>query len=102
MRRLMSRTRIFALVARIPRGRVVTYGDLARAVGRPRAARAVGAIVRCNPHLVRVPCHRVVKSNGSVGGYARGTHAKKTLLNGEGIVVRKGKIEDFKRVRVKL
>ena len=64
----------------IPRGSVTTYGRLARQVGLPRASRAVGRALACNPFPIIIPCHRVVTSNGEVGGYRGGPDLKKTLL----------------------
>ncbi|MEJ4113183.1 methylated-DNA--[protein]-cysteine S-methyltransferase [Corynebacterium kroppenstedtii] len=73
---------------RIPPGAVITYGDLAAAAGRPRAARAVGTVCRTNPIQLFIPCHRVIASGGSLGGYmgdARGLSLKQQLLDNEGI-----------------
>ena len=64
----------------IPRGSVTTYGRLARHVGLPRASRAVGRALACNPFPIIIPCHRVVTSNGKVGGYRGGSDLKKALL----------------------
>jgi methylated-DNA-protein-cysteine methyltransferase-like protein len=58
--------RVYALVARVPRGRVVTYGQVARLLGAPRAARMVGWAMHGNPHGSRVPCHRVIQQGGSL------------------------------------
>ncbi|HXV26406.1 MAG TPA: MGMT family protein [Candidatus Paceibacterota bacterium] len=77
--------RVYAVVSRIPRGRTLTYAQVAAKAGRPRAARAVGNLMNCNPFpITKVPCHRVVRSDGSVGGYAWGAAKKKTLLRREG------------------
>lgn len=65
----------------------MTYGEVARAAGSPRAARAVGSALRKNPDLARVPCHRVVRFDGGVGGYAGGVRAKIKLLRSEGVEV---------------
>lgn len=70
----------------IPRGQVRTYGELARAVGRPGAARAVGGACASNPLPLVVPCHRVVGARG-LGGFGLGLDAKRTLLALEGIDV---------------
>ena len=68
--------------ARIPRGQTVTYAQLARRIGKPRAARAVGNALAINPLAPLIPCHRVVKGDGSLGGYSAkgGKKAKKKLL----------------------
>ena len=76
-------TRVYAVVARIPRGKTMTYKEVARAAGRPNAYRAVGNIMHNNPDTKRVPCHRVVRSDGTPGGYARGTARKIVLLRRE-------------------
>lgn len=77
---------IYEVVRRIPRGTVATYKNIARAVGRPNAARAVGSALNKNRDP-RVPCHRVVRSDGKVGEYNRGTAAKIKLLRREGVPV---------------
>lgn len=68
----------------IPKGEVRTYGQVAAAVGRPRAHRAVGSAVARNPVSLLVPCHRVVPAAGGVGNYGSGPHRKKALLSREG------------------
>ncbi len=65
-------------------GHTATYGDVARLVGRPRAVRAVGTACATNPLPIVVPCHRVVRSDGSLGGYVGGPEAKSALLAMEG------------------
>lgn len=65
-------------------GQTTTYGQLARAVGRPGGARAVGQAVGMNPIAILVPCHRVLASDGSLGGYAAGLERKRALLEIEG------------------
>ncbi len=69
---------------RIPAGETRSYGWLARKVGRPRAARAVGRVMATNPLPVVVPCHRVIGSDGSLHGYGGGLHVKAALLRLEG------------------
>ena len=81
---------------RIPVGRVTTYKSLASAIGYSQAARAVGNALHNNPNAPVVPCHRVVCSDGSVGGYADGSAKKIALLKKEGVQVKKGKIVDFR------
>lgn len=82
----------------IPRGRVTTYKELARYLKNPKAARAVGNACGKNPFSPKTPCHRVIKSDGSLGGYSgrEGLKRKIYLLKKEGIEVDKGKIKDFK------
>jgi len=79
------RTKVWAVLQTIPYGRVRSYGWVARKVGRPRAARAVGAACGANPVPLLVPCHRVVASDGSLGGFSGGLPTKKQLLRLEGI-----------------
>lgn len=70
----------------IPRGRVVTYGGLAAALGAPRAARAVGNAMASNPFALIIPCHRVVRSGGLLGGFGGGgAEMKRRLLEREGV-----------------
>jgi methylated-DNA-[protein]-cysteine S-methyltransferase len=71
-------------LARVPYGETTTYGDLARRVGHPRAARAVGTVMNRNRIPIVLPCHRVVGSNGDLTGYAGGLDVKQTLLELEG------------------
>ncbi len=81
----------------VPAGRVTTYLELAKAVGKPHASRAVGNALHKNPDAPIVPCHRVVKTDGSLGGYARGASKKIELLENEGVLLEKGKVLDFKK-----
>jgi methylated-DNA-[protein]-cysteine S-methyltransferase len=68
----------------VPYGRTETYGELAKKVGRPRAARAVGTVMNRNPIPIVLPCHRIVGANGSLTGYAGGLDVKRRLLQLEG------------------
>lgn len=72
-------------IAKIPYGTRITYKDIAEAIGRPKAVRAVGTAVGSNPISIAVPCHRVLATNGKLGGYAGGLDSKRTLLAVEGI-----------------
>ncbi|MFD9790496.1 methylated-DNA--[protein]-cysteine S-methyltransferase [Streptomyces sp. NPDC059070] len=74
------------LAATVPYGTVVGYGDLARRVGQPGAAQAVGAAMGSNPLPVVVPCHRVVESDGGLGGFGGGLETKRQLLALEGVL----------------
>jgi len=85
--------RVYHILRRVPRGKVTTYAALARVAGRPRAARAIGNAMNRNPYAPTVPCHRVVRSDGMVGGFARGTRAKARLLLREGVAVERGRID---------
>lgn len=79
---------VLRAVRSIPYGTTTTYGDVARAIRRPRAARAVGNALAVNPVCIVVPCHRVVRTDGGGGGYAGGTRAKRMLLDLEGASTR--------------
>jgi len=72
---------VWGALAEIPFGEIRTYGEVAAAVGRPRAARAVGAANARNPIAVIVPCHRVVAAGGGLGGYGGGVSRKRWLLD---------------------
>ncbi|MFF8589854.1 methylated-DNA--[protein]-cysteine S-methyltransferase [Streptomyces sp. NPDC015220] len=74
------------LASGVPYGTVVGYGDLAGRVGQPGAAQAVGAAMGANPLPVVVPCHRVVESDGGIGGFGGGLETKRTLLALEGVL----------------
>lgn len=78
--------RVYDVVRRIPRGKTMTYGQVAAAIGSPRASRAVGNALNKNRDLKNIPCHRVVRSDGSTGGYAFGAKKKIALLKKEGAI----------------
>ena len=78
--------RVWELLREIPYGETVTYGELARRLGNPRAARAVGMACNRNPIAIVVPCHRVVGSTGSLTGYAGGLDTKAFPLKLEGVL----------------
>jgi methylated-DNA-[protein]-cysteine S-methyltransferase len=77
---------VLGAVRRVPRGKVVTYGELAARIGRPKAARAVGRALGSNPIPIVIPCHRVLAADGSLGGYSGrgGVRTKRALLQLEG------------------
>ncbi len=89
--------RVITVVRRIPPGRVATYGDVARLAGRPRAARAVGNIMR-TASIPGLPYHRVVAAGGLLGGYSDPA-IKRALLVAEGLTVGARRIRQFERVR---
>lgn len=91
---------VYRALRTIPRGRVTTYKQLARSIGSPHAARAVGNALNKNPHAPAVPCHRVVMTGGRLGGYAGGPKKKIALLKREGVLVVKGRV-DLKRYGMK-
>lgn len=92
-------TIVYQLLSRIPAGRVSTYGDVAAAAGNARASRAIGRILNKNPNPIVIPCHRVVMSNGKLGGYAFGSARKKALLEKEGLQIASSFVQNFHRVR---
>ena len=78
------RDKVLAVVRRIPRGKSMTYKEVATKAGNSKAARAVGAVMRTN-YDPKIPCHRVIRSDGSLGSYNRGgTHRKREILKREG------------------
>jgi O-6-methylguanine DNA methyltransferase len=90
--------RVLAAVSRIPPGRVATYGDIARLAGKPRAARAVGTIMRTSTRR-GLPYHRVIAAGGAIGGYGGSADIKARLLSAEGLSIRRGRVRDFARYR---
>ena len=92
---------VYALVAKVPKGRVTTYGAIAQALGRKgNTARAIGQALNKNPDAPnKIPCHRVVSASGKIGGYGfGGTIPKIKLLEKEGVKILDGKILQFERV----
>lgn len=86
--------RVYAAIVHIPAGSVATYGTVAAVIGAPRAARAVGTALKKNPYAPRVPCHRVVRADGSFGEYAYGgTKKKRAMLVAEGVVLRGARVD---------
>ncbi len=86
------RRAVYRVVARIPKGKVLTYGQVAAKAGVPRAARAVGTALAQNCYR-DVPCHRVVRSDGGIGEYAfGGTTAKAARLKREGVRIANGRV----------
>lgn len=79
--------RVLEITREIPRGRVSTYKEIAKKLGNRNLARAVGNALNKNPYS-SVPCHRVICSDGRVGGYAKGTKKKISLLESEGVFVK--------------
>ena len=88
--------RCYELLKQIPQGKITTYSEIARALNT-RAWRAVGSAMAKNQKLFVIPCHRVVRSDGSIGQYALGSDKKAELLQNEGIKVSNGKIVDLER-----
>jgi len=90
--------KVYVLTRAIPKGKVATYGQLARLAGNPRAARAVGAFMRMNDDAPNTPCHRVVAADGNLTGYSGsgGVTSKKKMLLKEGVIF-KGALVDLTR-----
>ena len=90
--------KVLALANKIPSGKVTTYKLLAKKLGRSKASRAVANALRKNPSLIKIPCHRVIKSDGQVGGYQLGEAKKLKILMAEGIELGKNhKIKNLKK-----
>ena len=87
----------YALLKKVPKGKVTTYKEIAKAL-KTKSYRAVGNAMNKNPNPVEVPCHRVVKTDGSLGGYAYGDETKISLLKEEGVEVKDGKIVNFEAI----
>ncbi|MFA5855910.1 MAG: MGMT family protein [Candidatus Pacearchaeota archaeon] len=84
--------RCYEVLKKVPKGKVVTYKWIAEKLGS-KAFRAVGNSMNKNPNILEVPCHRVVKSDGRVGGYAKGIKEKIKMLEKEGVIIVNGKID---------
>ena len=95
MNKTLFREKVYKLTRQIPKGKVATYGQIARLAGSPRAARAVGMCMKINPDAPNTPCHRVVASNGNLTGYSagNGTPTKKKMLIAEGVHFKGDKVD---------
>lgn len=90
--------RVYEKLLQVPKGKVTTYSELAKAVGLKNGQRAIGRIMNKNPFPVIVPCHRVILSTGKIGGYAWGEKIKTNMLSKEGVQIKKGKILDKDKI----
>jgi O-6-methylguanine DNA methyltransferase len=79
------------MVRKIPKGKVLTYKQIASLTGKPRAWRAIGNILNKNRNP-KIPCHRIIRSDGKIGGYKNGTKKKIALLKKEGVIIRNRRI----------
>ena len=81
--------KVWKYLKTIKKGQVKTYLDVAKAINKPKAARAVANAIGKNPYAPKIPCHRVIRSDGSLGGYSApgGVKTKKRLLKSEGILL---------------
>lgn len=85
-RQASFKEKVFSIVRKIKKGETLSYKEVARRAGSPRASRAVGAILHTN-YDPNIPCHRVIKSDGSLGGYNRGVKNKEKILKEESMVI---------------
>lgn len=88
--------KLYELLKQIPKGQVTTYKELAKKL-KTKGYRAVGQIVGANPNAPQVPCHRVVRTDGGLGGYAFGIKKKIEILASEGVKIADGKVIDFEK-----
>lgn len=79
--------KVLAIVKKIPKGEVMTYKEIAIKLGNKNLARAVGQALKRNPYPIVIPCHRVIRSDGKIGGYSLGIKKKKELLKKEGVLI---------------
>ena len=93
--------RVYDVVMRIPRGKVLSYGDVARLAGSPHSSRQVGWALHCNPRPGEIPCHRVIFKDGSVSsGFAfGGPQVQRAMLEAEGVVFGENNKTDMKKYR---
>lgn len=98
MNNISFRDRVYKLTRQIPKGKVATYGQLAKLAGKPKAVQAVGVFMKINPNAPQTPCHRVVAFDGNLTGYSGkgGLAGKKRMLISEGVHFKGNKV-DLKR-----
>lgn len=96
--------KVYALLRKVPNGKVTTYKALAEALGT-KAYRAVGQAMRCNPYALEVPCHKVVASDGGIGGFmgknnpnSKEVKKKISMLRKEGVEIKNNRIVDFEKI----
>jgi len=88
---------VYKKLTEVPEGMVTSYSELAKAVGLKNGQRVIGQIMKKNPYPVIIPCHRVVKSDGKIGGFFYGDKIKTNMLKKEGIKIQDGKILDWEK-----
>lgn len=88
------KNKVYKICRSIPKGKVATYGQIARLAGKPKSARAVGVFMKNNPDAPNTPCHRVVANDGKLTGYsaAGGITKKKKMLIEEGVIFNNAKV----------
>jgi len=89
--RTIFKEKVYQVVKKIPGGKTLSYKEVARRAGRPKAWRLVGNILNKNRDK-KIPCHRVIRSDGRIGGYNQGVKKKIALLKKEGIIIKNGKV----------
>lgn len=89
--------KVYKKLLEVPKGKITTYKEIAKAVGLDNGQRVIGRIMNKNPYPIIIPCHRVIKSDGKIGGYAWGQKVKTRMLSNEGIKIKKGKILDLEK-----
>ncbi len=89
--------KVWFYTKQIPKGKISTYKEIAKACGSEKKARAVGNALNKSPGMPEVPCHRVVKTSGKTGGFAFGTKKKQKMLKEEGLNFEKGRITEFEK-----
>ena len=89
------RDEVYKITKKIPKGKVTTYGQIARLAGQPKASRAVGYYMKTNPDALVIPCHRVVAADGSLHGYSGngGIVTKRRMLLAEGVIFKNNKVD---------
>lgn len=92
-KKLSFKEKVWAAAKVIPRGKVSTYKEISRMINQPGAFRAIGQALRKNPSLLKIPCHRVIYSNGFIGGYVKGQREKIRILKKEGIQIKNRRVD---------
>lgn len=89
------RDKVYSITKQIPKGKVATYGQIAKLSGNPKAARVVGILMKKNPDAPETPCHRVVSADGSLTGYSagKGIPTKRKMLFSEGVYFKREKVD---------
>jgi len=99
MKKISQSEKFYRILAKIPKSRLTTYGSLAKKMGNRKLARAVGNWLNKNPYpSKKVPCFRVIKSNGEIGGYALGVKVKVKKLKRAGFKIKNGKVVDYRKI----
>jgi methylated-DNA-[protein]-cysteine S-methyltransferase len=89
--------KVYKKLLEVPKGKITTYRELSKAVGIKNGQRFIGNVMNKNPYPAIIPCHRVVKSDGSIGGYAYGEKVKTKMLKQEGVKIKNGKVIDWNK-----